>query len=123
MVNVIELRKYIKTQLKTVCDNVFYEKALNNCLFPYTVFEIDITFIDDKDMVQLEINIFDNNNDSTNIELLTNDIERLFNREKHNDEFHSFAIFKNVRNNVDSEKDNIKRRRLLFDLNYYGSEV
>lgn len=124
MVNIIELRKHITSKIKTECNNVFYERATNDTVFPYVVYELDsINIVENKDNIQLDISIYDRSKDSINIEILTNKIQKIFDKISYCDNYHSLFSYVNVRNNVDTEKDNILRRRLLIDINYYGKDV
>lgn len=114
----LKLRAYIVSQLKTLCDNVYYELA-NSTVHPYIVYSLSSVKSEVMRNYSLEVNIYDKSSDTSTIENLADDVENLFDGITHNDEFQQIYTSVNTRNNID-DGDGIKRRRILIDLRYYG---
>ena len=75
--NVIKLRTDIQTFLLTLCDRVYYERATDTSTYPYIVFNL----VDSREQegnredFDLEVDIWDNAQDSTAIETLTGNVD------------------------------------------------
>lgn len=73
--NTVELLKQVNTFLKTKADRVYYENAPENATFPYVVFNFASTFYSGpREDVSLEIDIWDDKEDTTAIENLSDNI-------------------------------------------------
>lgn len=76
-----DLRKLVQSRLKTVCNNVFYEVADKESLYPHIVFSIDSIDLGDfarNDLI-IEMDIWDKSTSARAIEDLADDVEELFN--------------------------------------------
>lgn len=75
--NVIELRTQIQTLLKTKCDRVYFERATDTTVYPYVVYNLvdSREFEGNREDIDLEVDIWDNAQDTTAIETLTGDID------------------------------------------------
>ena len=75
--NVIKLRTDIQTFLKTLCDRVYYERATDTSTYPYIVFNLvdSREHEGNREDFDLEVDIWDNAQDSTAIETLTGNVD------------------------------------------------
>lgn len=113
-----ELRKQIQSILKTICNNVYYENGIKS--YPYVVFEItELTYDAGKHSCQLEINVINKGTDTTIVEQIADDIQKLLDSIVYSTPNLQFRVFKGARKIVREEDKQIKRRRLLFELYYY----
>lgn len=114
----IELRKDIQKLLKEVYDQVSYRRVSDDTPYPYVVYSIK----DIGESKELEINIWDKNSDTTQIEEIADKIEEL-DKEIVNNENHSFSLWNNNdRQWIDDEDKNILRINMTFELRYFEKE-
>lgn len=116
-----ELRKIIKTFLDTTLGKTYYEIASDSAIFPYKVYSfenIDLGDIERDDLI-LVIDIW-GKEDISEVELLADNIEKLFNNLNH-PHGNSFPTFFRVsRKPIPDEDKTIKHRQLKFQVqNYY----
>ena len=76
----IELRKVIISLLNQTNKEVYSENASDKALFPYIVYELESVDFGNtgRDDIILTIDIWDKNMDSTNVETLADQVEKLF---------------------------------------------
>ena len=118
----INLRKQLTTILKTVCPRVHYQDAHENETLPYIVY--DITSVlpngENNDSVFLDVDIWDSNEKSDNIEgLLKNLRTALEGRTIETEEFSAVIYGANVVPIADPNTM-IKRRRASYTINIYA---
>lgn len=114
----IELRKDICDLLKSKCSNITYRRASYEASYPYVVYTIK----DIGESKELEINIWDKNSDTTQIEDIADNIEKL-DKEILTNENHTFSLWKNNdRQWIDDEDKNILRINMTFELRYFEKE-
>lgn len=120
MVNkTIELRKDIQHLLKSVFEKTFYRRADVDTKYPYLVY----TIRDVDDYKILEIDFWDEGNNTENIENIVDRIEETLDEFIKTNENHSISIFKNNdRRWVDDENKNILRINESFQILYYGRD-
>lgn len=118
------LREHLIQLLKTLNNNVYYEKADDEGLFPHVVFSLSKVKSFNRSDFILEVNVWDNMEKSENgtirLEDLTDDIEDLFDEYSFIDDQMQFRTYKSTRNNVEDTNKNLRRRRLTFTLLLYG---
>lgn len=114
-----DLRSALQGELKKVHTNVYYENVPDKATYPYIVYELEQI----GEQYQLEINVYDKGSSTVAIETLADEIAAYFLRYIYKDDKQIFTTYINVRNNVQEENKTIKRRRLLFDLNYLWKEM
>jgi|SRR5690625_949663 len=119
----IKLRKEIKSSLQTICDRVYYQNATKK-EFPFIVYDFPNSFMDGGvEVFNLDVDVWDNKNDTTEIETLASKIWKLYNCYYHIDKFIQFRIYRDNRlPPLDEKEKNIKRRKLVFQLRYLNRE-
>lgn len=78
-----DLRKLIQSRLKEICENVFFETADNEKLYPHIVYSYETVNLDDlnrKDYI-IDINLWDKDSSAVRIEDMTDIVERVFNNQ------------------------------------------
>lgn len=115
----INLRKALQSELKKVHPSIYYENAPDTATYPYIVYDLEQV----GEQYQLEMNVYDKGTSTAKVETLADAIESYFLRYIYRDELQIFTTYINTRNNVQEEDKTIKRRRLLFDLNYLWKEM
>lgn len=114
----IELRKDIMILLKSICESVAYRRANDKQKYPYIIFSIK----DIGDTKELEINIWDRSSDTTKIETIADNIEKL-DKEIVSNENHCLSLWKNNdRQWIDDEDKDILRINMTFELRYFEKE-
>lgn len=117
MATITQLRPILQTQLRTVADRVFYEHTKGEPTFPYVVYDISsFTYGEVINQLQLEVNAYDNADDTTTLETLADSIWTLFDHKYYIDTNLEFSAYQNVRNNIDVPEKKIHQRRLVFTL-------
>lgn len=74
----LELRETIQAALKRVAERVYYLKANSTAAYPFIVYSLEVypqVSEDELQLVTLQIDAWDNINDSSRIELLVKSVE------------------------------------------------
>ena len=76
-----DLRAVIHGKLKTVCNDVYYENAIDDAMYPHCVFSFGNIVNDDfsRADITVSIDVWDKSESAAAVEDLCDDIERLFN--------------------------------------------
>jgi hypothetical protein len=75
------IRQAIKSQLKSIHPRVYFLKSPNDAQFPYLVYTIEVTDLgDDLKMVTLDVDGWDNKEDTTELEDLMVTVKNGLNR-------------------------------------------
>lgn len=121
----IELRKVIVRELRKHHDKVYYHKVPADIEFPYIVYDFPNSFMsDDQEIFNLDVDIWDNRDDTTELEALASNIWRAFNRYRYMDDNVQFSIYRENRlPPLDEQEKNIKRRKLIFQLRYFDRRL
>lgn len=121
----LDVLKYLKTELNKFSPRVYHENAKENALFPYVVFNLPSSTIpeNDSEVVVLEIDIWDYSRDgydaTVGVEVLTNRVSEFF---KYNRTLNEDYLMIFTKLNEFSLKDpdpNIKRKQLRYSIKYY----
>lgn len=120
----IHLRTSLTTLLKSVHPNVNFEQAPKDQTFPYIVFNFLPSFQnEDQEVVVMDVDVWDNKSDTTEIETLANTIWRALNKYHYIDENIQFTIYKSTRfPELEDNNPLIKRRKLTFEVKYFDRE-
>jgi hypothetical protein len=78
----IEIKKLIKSRLKTVLPRVYFLRASDKSTFPYLVYTIEITDLeDDVKLLTLDVDGWDKGTDTTALETLMESVHNIFKKE------------------------------------------
>ena len=122
MSKTIELRKVITSILRKANTEVYYENATDTALYPYIVYELESINWGTvgRDDVYLIIDIWDKNDSSLNIELITDKVEDLLNNLNAPTLSVLPTFYKESRRALQDEDKSIRHRQLRFVIqNYY----
>ena len=116
-----DLLELIFNELKKVHPITYLEDAEDDAKFPYIVFYIDEgTSEDERHDDTLVVEIWDENQDTTEIEDLADKIEKHFNHKCFNTGKLSTAIYKELRSKSGKEgKEDLNCRELRFETQTY----
>ena len=117
----IELRQKITQELEDIHTNVFFQKAKETVTFPYMVFNFLPSFMVDKGMesMMMDVDIWDKNTDTTTLELLAQQVWSKFKDYNHVDDTIYLAIYRDGRMpELEEDEPTIRRRKLTFQIRY-----
>lgn len=115
-----ELKAFVTRELKNICPNVCYEQANDTMPFPYMVYELSHKKNEIGYMYFLEVNIWDKNISTKQVEELADGLEEWLDDTIFDEETFNVSIDLNTRNSIEDSDKSLKRRRLLFDLSYFN---
>lgn len=121
----IELRKEINDMLKVHHPTVYYQQAPSKARFPYLTYEFLPSFTDgNQEMIPFDVDIWDENSDTTEIETLNNQVWKALDRYVHNDKKMQFSIYRESRQPIiDEAQPKLRRRKLSFIIRYFDKEI
>lgn len=120
----IKLRTELNKILKSIHPRVYYMKASDTAIFPYIVYDLPQSYFEDNlEVFNLDIDIWDNNVDTTELENLAQSIWNALNKYYHIDENIQFAIYRESRHTLEDDDPRIRRRTLIFNIRYYDRGV
>lgn len=116
-----DLKKLVRTQLLTVCDNVYYEQAIDKVMYPHCVFSFNTVNLSDfyRDDITMDVDVWTKGKNTTNIDTLCDDIEALFNNANLPQDTILPTFFRDTRTVVIDEDKDIKHRVLRFLIQNY----
>lgn len=120
-----DLRKLIQSRLKTVCENVYYEHADDEKLYPHITYEFVTNVNDDlyRSDINLDVDIFDKSSSATLIEDLADDVEKLFNNKNLPQDTILPTFFLIDRKSVPDEDKKIRHRLVRILIQNYERRV
>lgn len=114
------IREHITTILKGTGYKSYYLEASNSATFPYITWSMDKTKIDSvKSIYDLELNIWDDNKDKTNIENLADDITILLDDEICLSDQYLLVFDEVTRGYVSDPNKGLNRLMLRFDMRFF----
>lgn len=121
----INIRIAIKQALEEYHSRVHYQRAPSDIIFPYVVYDFPNSFMNgDQEVFNLDVDIWDNKNDTTELETLASNIWREFNKYHYLDDNIQFSIYRDNRlPPLDEDDKNIKRRKLIFQLRFFDRQL
>lgn len=121
----IELRVEINKLLKAIHDRVHYQRAADKTLYPHIVYNFPNSFTDDdQEVFNLDVDIYDKKEDTTELETIASEIWRLFHRYYHIDSNTQFSVHRDNRlPPLDDDDKHLKRRKLIFQLRYFDRQL
>src|SRR5690625_4399303 len=114
----IELRKVIVNKLREYHDKIYYHQASKDNPFPYVVYNFPNSFTnDDQEVFNLDVDIWDNKDDTTELETIASDIWRGLHKYRYIDENIQFSIYRDnkLQSFVVSEMY-INHRKFIFHI-------
>ena len=119
----INLRKQLNIILKSLHPRIYYQLAPETAVFPYIVYNLPNSFSNEsQDIFNLDIDIWDNKADTSEIEGLNSLVWKELNKYQYIDENIQFSSHRMNRLNVEDDDKRIKRRKLIFQLRFYNRE-
>lgn len=113
----IKLREAVNLILKSIHPRVRYQEASTQLAYPYITYSLLDSFtVDDIEVFHLDLDIWDNRDDTTEMEQIATILWNELDQYTHIDENQHFTICRMTRNPIRDVK--IKRRRLVFQLRY-----
>lgn len=120
----IKLRTELNKLLKEIHPRVYFMKASDTASFPYIVYDLPQSYSDDDlEVFNLDIDIWDNNADTTEIEVLTDQIWKALDRLYLINGDMQISIYRQSRHTLDDDDPRIRRRTLMFNVRYYDRSV
>jgi len=128
--NTLALKKAIETFLKTKADRVYQKKAPENKTFPYIVWNLissDSGYSEREDFT-LEVDIWDDDNDTTVIDTLTGSIDGdgdikeptgLHRKNFYTQNILSAKLYRQNRFEIHDEDETLERRQLRYKIQTY----
>jgi hypothetical protein len=111
----IEIRKLISSRLKTVLPRVYFLRASKKSVFPYLVYTIEITDIeDDVKLLTLDVDGWDKNEDTTALETLMESVHNLFKNETIITEKMVISFHSDRRLPVEDDDQTLNRRKNIY---------
>ncbi|WHY75707.1 hypothetical protein QNH20_16435 [Neobacillus sp. WH10] len=120
----IEIRKVIQAHLKSIHPRVFFMKATETVQYPYIVYEINITYIeDDQQMITLDVDGWDNNGDTAPLELLMDSISKTLNKKIIINDYLAMFINLDRKFPLADPDPQINRRKYIFTGRLYERDI
>ena len=116
-----ELRKLIQTKLKTLASKVYYEIADSDAMYPHIVFSFKTVNLDDlwRQDYMLDIDVWDKSQNTTTIEALCDNIEKLLHMENLPQTGILPTFYLVDRKSIPDEDKAIKHRLVRFQIQNY----
>lgn len=116
----INFLTYIYGKLSSVADRVKLEKAKQSTPFPYVTYKLPTSTEEGhrEDFI-LEVDIWDNNSNTFNLEQLTTSIDKALNRETYIDSNIQVSIYRINRLMIPDTDETIRRRQLRYQCKVY----
>ena len=116
-----DLKKLITQKLKTLTNNVFYEQATDNALYPHLVFSfrtIDLGDLSRQDYI-LEVDVWDKGTSTVQVDELSDQVEDLLHTENLPQENILPTFYTIDRKSVLDSDKSIKHRLIRFQIQNY----
>jgi len=127
VIKVIEIRKMIKTQLKTIHPRVYYRTAPDTAVFPYLVYDLPNS-TDDGTLEQfvLDVDAWDSTSgDTTIVEILIdNNADKSLHRKTITvDDVLAVTFYRENRLTLTDDDPNIKRRKYIYEVRTFERRI
>jgi len=112
-----ELKKALVVLLKEVLNNVYFETAEDDALYPYLVYDLKELFNEDgKTVYELECNLIDNSKSKTSVDELADLLQKNLHNYYFINQYIQFTIYKLNKYTIKEKNKKITRRRLTFEI-------
>ena len=126
----IEIRKIINSHLKALHPNVVvngisksrvhFQKAPDDTPLPYIVFDLPNSFTsEDLENFVLDVDIWDNNTDTTQLETLAAQIWKSLHKLRIINNKAQLSVYRSNRLTLTDDDPRIRRRKLTFQVKYF----
>lgn len=117
----MNLIKYLYTLLSQAQKPVYFEQAPSGASYPYIVFKVpdSVNVESDRQDYSLIIDVWDNQADTTALENLTSDVDKLLHKLRVTDENQFLMFERENRLMIPDEDTAIKRRQLQYTVKQY----
>lgn len=115
----IALRKSVQEFLKEHCSEVYYRRASKTAKYPRCVFSIDLYEDEGLQRGTLSVDVYDNQNDTAELETLAQNIRTALNRKILSSDKTKCACYYDRVLPLEDEDKGINRRQLQFELRVY----
>jgi len=121
----IELRRSTMKELLKHHENVYYNQVGKDATYTYIVQSFPNSYSDDdQEIFNMDIDIYDNKNDTTELETIASNIWRAFNRYHYIDENIQFSVYRmNRLPPLDDDEKHLVRRKLIFEVRYFDRRI
>jgi len=111
-----ELRKALKTKLKTIHSGVFFQAAPEDAVFPYLVFDIPNIFDDGEgqEIATVDVDAWDINPDTTALETLITSVNAGLNKAVLTSDNLTAAFYLDNKIPLTDEDQRIRRRKYIY---------
>lgn len=116
-----DLKKLITQKLKTLTNNVFYEQATDNALYPHLVFSfrtIDLGDLSRQDYI-LEVDVWDKGTSTVQVDELSDQVKDLLHTENLPQENILPTFYTIDRKSILDSDKSIKHRLIRFQIQNY----
>ena len=116
-----DFKKLITQKLKTLTNNVFYEQATDNALYPHLVFSfrtIDLGDLSRQDYI-LEVDVWDKGTSTVQVDELSDQVEDLLHTENLPQENILPTFYTIDRKSILDSDKSIKHRLIRFQIQNY----
>lgn len=115
------LRTGIRNKLLEIHPRVLFGDAPSGTEYPFVLFNlVTSTAMDRVDLVSLEIDIWDNNPVTSDLEVLTDKIDKALHRLTGGNEHVFYTIYRENRLSIRDPEESLKRRQLVFQIRVMG---
>ena len=117
------LRKLVREKLQTVQGQTYHKTAPTDTAFPYKTYTLtSVTFVEDRDDQELEIDIWDRAPDQKRIEEIADQIERMFRSANLPEPPIYPTFFRDARYNLEDPDKTLQHIQLRFLVQLYETE-
>ena len=119
-----KLRIELNKILKTIHPRVYFMKAPDTVVFPYVVYDLPQSYFDDGlEVFNLDIDVWDDKTDTTEIETLAQSIWNTLHKYYFINNDIQFTTYRINRMTIQDDDPRIRRRTLMFNIRYYDRSV
>lgn len=115
------LRRDIREQLLNIHPRVLYGDAPPDTQYPFVLFRLgSSSALDRLDMIDLEIDLWDDQSSTIDLEILTDKVDKALNRFTGGNKHVFYTIYRESRLSIHEPEKRLKRRQLVFNIRVMG---
>lgn len=122
MMKTNDLRELVQSKLKTICNDVYYEVAADDAMYPHIVFNFNSIDLNDlsRDDLMMEVDVWDKSKSAVAVENLADKVDELFRTQNLPRETILPTFFMESRRSVSDPDVLIRHRLLKIQIQNYG---